>query len=848
MRHFLLPFLCLIAIGAFSPAGLAQETATLFGIVRDAANQLPLEYVSVYVPQTEKAVETDEEGFFLLQIPADQEVELRFSRVGYKPTTSRLTPTPAGQRRRLEIDLAPLESDVVVEVVESRITDQGMITEEVEAFKILPNASGNFESILPSIALGTNSGTGGELSAQYNVRGGNYDENLVYVNDFAIYRPQLIRTGQQEGLTFPNIDLMRSLSFSSGGFESRFGDKLSSVLDVQYKRPDSTRASLSFSFLGASAHVEGSKKIGDSNYRRFRYLAGARYKTTRYLLGSLDIQGEYIPNFYDFQTYLTYDLSRDWQLAAIANYNRSEYAFTPSSRTTATGLIDFTLQLFTVFDGQEIDDFTTYMGGLSLTYLPENSRHPFFLKFLGSAFQIEENERIDISGFYRLGQIESNLGSDDFGEVVAVLGTGTEQNFIRNYLTSNIFNFAHKGGLELQVGNKADWKTNASHFIQWGMKYQRELIDDRINEWERLDSAGYSLPYDPETVQINQVFKSENTLESNRLNGYLQNTYSFRKDSVVEWSLTAGLRASYWDLNDEFLVSPRVQFQIKPLHGKSDITYRLAGGFYFQPPFYRELRNPQGIVNPNVLAQKSIHIVGGLTHEFFMGVNKDKPFKFIAEAYYKQLWDVVSYDIDNVRIRYSGQNDAEAYVMGLDMRLNGEFVPGAESWINLSLLRVRERLLGVQHRRFDQNEQVFENVKDVPRPTDQLVTLSMFFQDYLPQNENFKMNMTLTVGTGLPYGFPENNREIRNAFRFRPYHRVDIGFSLLLWDRAWASRKPNHFLRFSRSAWVSLEVFNLLQVANPASNTWVKTVTNVQYAIPNFLTSRRINLRMRFDF
>ena len=839
----------LFAFSTLLPSLDAQQgtTATLYGTVRDAATAKPLEFVTVYLPRAEKAVETNAEGFFLLQIPAQEQLEVRFSRVGYKAATAQLTPTPQGSRRRLNIDLAPLESDVVIEVVESRIADQGMITEDVEAFKILPTASGNFESILPSIALGTNSGTGGELSSQYNVRGGNYDENLVYVNDFAIYRPQLIRTGQQEGLTFPNIDLMRSLSFSSGGFEARYGDKLSSVLDVQYKRPDSTRASVSASFLGASAHIEGSSPIKGSTYRRFRYLAGARYKTTRYLLGSLDIQGEYIPNFYDVQAYLTYDISRDWQLAAIANYNRSEYAFTPSSRTTATGLIDFTLQLFTVFEGQEIDDFTSTMGGLSLTWLPEDNRHPVFMKFLASAFQIEENEAIDISGFYNLGQIESNPGSDNFGEVVALLGSGTEQTFVRNNLTSTIANVEHKGGIELKVGKADDWKTSASHFVQWGAKYQREVIDDRINEWERLDSAGYSLPFDQNAVLLNQVFKSSNTLMSNRLSGFVQNTWSYRRDSIVEWSLTAGVRANYWDLNGEFLVSPRMQVQLRPLRGKGNTTWRLAGGFYAQPPFYRELRNPLGVVNPDLQAQKSIHIVGGLTHEFFMDINREKPFKFIAEAYYKKLWDVVSYDIDNVRIRYSGLNDAEASVMGLDMRVNGEFVPGAESWVNLSLLRVRERLLGVQHLRYDQDELVFKPVRDVPRPTDQLVTLSMFFQDYLPQNENFKMNMMLTVGTGLPYGFPQNNEVTRNAFRFRPYHRVDIGFSLQLWEREWQSRRPNHMLRFCRSAWVSLEFFNLLQVANPASNTWIKTITNVQYAIPNFLTSRRINLRLRFD-
>lgn len=851
MRLSLLLPGCLLLVASMLPlTAYGQPTTQVLGIVKDAVTGKPVEFVTVYILDLQRAVETDEKGFYVIQAPADTSFVLGFTRVGYKSVTQKIDAIPSGSRKQLNVSLASNTPGVTVEVTESRIEDPGMITEEVEAFKVLPTASGNFEAILPHIALGTSSGTGGELSSQYNVRGGNYDENLVYVNDFEIYRPQLIRTGQQEGLTFPNIDLTSSLSFSSGGFEARYGDKLSSVLDVRYKRPDSTRASVSASFLGASAHLEGSKRLGKSSYNKFRYLLGARYKTTRYILGSLDIQGEYIPNFYDIQTYLTFDLSRDWQLGIIANYNRSEYSFTPATRSTATGLIDFALELFSVFEGGEVSDFTTYMGGASLTYLPERNRNPLFLKFLASGFQIEENERIDISGFYRLGQIETDLGSDDFGEVVAVLGTGTEQQFVRNYLTSNIYNIQHKGGLELQL-DQGDYKVSSSHFIQWGAKYQRELIDDRINEWERIDSAGYSIVIGANEpsgqVFLNEVFKSQNDLQSNRYSGYVQNTYSWTRDSVAAWKITAGLRAQYWDLNDEFFLTPRAQLQYKPLGGKEDISFRLAGGLYFQSPFYRELRNPQGIVNPNVQAQKSFHVVGGLTHDFTAGADQ-RPFKFIAELYYKELWDVVSYDIDNVRIRYSGLNDAEGYIAGLDLRLNGEFVPGTESWINFSLLRARERLLGVQHQRREIGAPEAEDVRDVPRPTDQLVTISMFFQDYLPQNENFKMNLNFTWGSGLPYGLQGNNRTFRNTYRFRPYYRVDIGFGFQLWQQDWKNKQPKHPLRFTRNAWASLEVFNLLNVSNVASNTWIKTIFNNQYAIPNFLTSRRVNFRFRFDF
>ncbi len=821
------------------------EIGYLLGKVTDASNGRGIELATVYVEETGKYAETDLKGFYTIKVPANKDLNLACSRIGFDEAISEISALAPGERRRVNIKLLPLNAGFEVEVTESRIEDAGMISEEVTELKLLPTTTGNFETLLPHIALGTSSGTGGELSSQYNVRGGNYDENLVYVNDFQIYRPQLIRTGQQEGLTFPNIDLTKNLSFSSGGFEARYGDKMSSVLDVRYKRPDSTRASIGMSFLGGSAHLEGSIKADSVGYRRFRYLLGARYKTTRYLLGSLDIQGEYIPNFFDGQVYLTYDLSRDWQLGVIGNINRSEYSFVPSERSTAFGQINLALELFTVYEGQEVDDFTTYMGGVSLTYLPERDINPYYLKFLASTTYIQENERFDILGFYRLGQVESDLGSDDFGEVVSVLGTGTQQEFVRNSLQSIVSNVEHKGGIEFQGGTD-DWRVSRSNFLQWGVKYQREIIADRINEWNRLDSAGYSLPYDPNEVRLESVFKSENDLESNRFSGFIQNTFSHQKDSAAEWRISAGVRANYWDLNDELVVSPRVQFQIKPLNWKKDFSFRLAAGLYAQPPFYRELRNIQGIVNTNVRAQKSFHVVGGFTHDFLSGKKDPKRFRFIVEAYYKRLWDLVSYEIDNVRIRYSGQNDAEGYILGLDMRLNGEFVPGAESWINLSFLSARERLNGVDHLDFKNGE--VRETKTVPRPTDQFMTLAMFFQDYFRDNENFKMHLNFTLGTGLPFGFPEDNIELRNSYRFSPYHRIDIGFSLLLWEQGWKAQKPKHPLRFTRYSWISLEVFNLMQVSNTASNTWVKTVFDQYFAVPNFLTSRRINLRLRMEF
>lgn len=848
MRSIAYLFCAIACLGSFVLQGQDDKRAIVSGTVTDANTGEPVDYATVYVRGSNYASETAANGRYSLSVPAGQEFVLVFTRIGFKEAVVNMRALPAKSGIQVDVQMVPSDSDLEIIVTESRLEGAGMVRDAVEQFRLLPTTSGNLESILPHIALGASSGTGGELSSQYNVRGGNYDENLVYVNDFEIYRPQLIRAGQQEGLSFPNVDLIRDLSFSSGGFEARYGDKLSSVLDIKYKLPDSLRASASMSFLGGAAHVEGSLPLGEDGFRKFRFLLGARYKTTRYLLGSLDVKGEYVPNFTDVQTYLTYDLTHNLQIGVLGNLNRAVYRFAPTTRNTAFGLINYALQLYSVFEGSETDEFTTGMGGLSLTYLPERKRNPFFLKLLASDFRSDENERFDIIGDYSLRQIETDLGSGGFGEVLAELGVGTQHQYVRNYLDLRTWNLEHRGGWELEAAPRAPAAT-ASHFIQWNAKYQRESIADQINEWERIDSAGYSLPDDPNQVLLFSVLKTRNTLESSRVSGFLQNTYTYRHDERRELRASLGVRATYWSLTGEALLSPRFQLLYKPLKGKTDISWRLAGGLYAQPPFYRELRRPNGVLNTDLAAQKSAHIVAGLTWDFNLGKNNPKKFRFISEAYYKKLWDLVSYDVENVRIRYSGENDAEGYVRGLDLRLNGEFVPGAESWINLSFLQARERLLGVQHLRREVGQEEATPVKNVPRPTDRFMAMSIFFQDYLPRNENFKMHLNLTLGGGLPFGLRGNNTVYRNTYRFDAYHRVDIGFSLLLWNRAKSLPKhPGHFLGLTRNAWASLEVFNLMQVQNQAGNTWIRTVFDQQYAIPNYLTSRRVNLRLRFDF
>lgn len=823
-----------------------NNTATVFGNVIDADSEDALDFVTVFVKDSNNATETKRNGSYIINVPVDESFTLVFSRVGYKEASAIIKPIPNKNSRRIDVELLPLKSDVEIVVRESRIEDGGMVREDVSELKLIPTASGNLESVLPSIALGTSSGSGGELTSQYNVRGGNYDENLVYVNDFEIYRPQLIRSGQQEGLSFPNIDLISNLTFSSGGFPAKYGDKLSSVLDIKYKLPEKFGASFSMSALGASAHIEGSHQTGVDRYKRLRYLISARYKTTKYLLGSLDVKGEYTPNFADIQGFFTYDLSRDWQLGVMANYNRSEYQFIPKSRSTVFGLVDFALELYSEFEGQEVSDFTTNMAGVSLTYFPDRERNPLFLKFLGSTQFNNENETVDIISDYSLREIDANLGSDNFGEILSELGEGAQHQYIRNFLTSNVTNIEHKGGIELQGKERED--VEKSNFLQWSLKYRRDWIKDEIHEWERLDSAGYSLPFNEDAVEVFNYLDTENLLEVNRVSASLQNTYSWQKDSIGELKLSTGVRGLYRDLNNEWFVTPRAQLLYKPNRNDKDISYKLAVGMYYQPPFYRELRGFDGVLNRNLQAQKSAHIVGGFTYDFYMGSLSPKKFRFIMEAYYKKLWDLVSYEIDNVRLRYSAQNDATGYVSGIDMRLNGEFVPGAESWFNLSFLRVREALNGVQHLKRELGKPEAQEVNDVPRPTDRLMQLSVFFQDYFPKNENFKMNVNFTVGTGLPYGLLDKNRVYRNTYRFPPYHRVDIGFSALLWNEGWKSEKPRHPLRFSKNTWLSLEIYNLLQVQNAASNTWVKTIFSQQYAVRNYLTSRRINLKLKMEF
>ena len=826
----------------FSFTLMGQESK-VFGVIRDALSKDPVDNATIYVEGTSNAIYADANGYYTIIVTAKKSFNLIYSRLGYKKTTYHFEDLEKGENHQINVFLAPEDSKYEVIITESRIADIGMVRENIEELKLLPITSGNFESVLPSIALGTSSGTGGELSSQYNVRGGNYDENMVYINDFEVYRPQLIQNSEQEGLSFPNPDLIKSLSFSSGGYEPKYGDKMASVLDIQYKRPVGWNSSVSMSMLGINTHTEASIQAGKNKWNKLNILAGLRYKDNRYLLSSQNKKGEYQPTFVDFQTYLTYNITKDIQIAYLGNYNSNVFRLTPLSHQEVTGTINTAIRFTTYFEGNEIDKFNNGLNGLAVNYVPDRKKNPLYLKLMGSSYIGYERQNFDIIGQYRLSQIETDFGKDNTGNEIQLLGVGTQHKYTRDLLYSQIFNLKHLGGIE--IANSTPSSIESSHFLQWGIEMQALSFVDKINEWERLDSMDYSLPYTDSVVALNFVLKSKNELSKENYSAFFSDTY-YRKSKNLELKSTGGIRMTYVSYNNEFLVSPRLQVSVKPLKWEKDIAFKIAGGIYYQPTFYKEHRQPDGVLNLDLKSQKSYHILGGMSYDFYWRKISDKKMKLITELYYKKLENLVSYDYDNVRIVYSGLNNSSGYIAGIDVRINGEFVPDAESWINISVMQAREKLDGVQHQKWV--DSIYVNTEYVPLPTDRLVNIAFFFQDYLKDNKNFKVHFVLNVGTGLPFGFKGDNVEVRNNFRFSPYRRVDVGFSYLLWDRSQKTAKPLHPLRFCKTAWVSFEIFNMLGINNQSSVNWVRTITGGSYAIKNTLTSRRLNLRFKMEF
>ena len=795
---------------------------TISGLITDEENNI-LSAVNISVLGKSIGVISEDDGLYSLTIPANRSVVIGYSFIGYHIEKIRIPMLKKGQTYTLNIQLqssSTLLDDVIVTDQKSRKKSFSRI--KPKHVSVLPGNSGGIEAILKTLP-GVSSAN--ELSSQYSVRGGNFDENLVYVNGIEVYRPFLVRSGQQEGLSFVNTDMVGSIQFSAGGFEAKYGDKMSSVLDITYKRPRETAASLQLSMLGGSGHIEGTNKNG-----RLSYLIGARHKTSKYLFNAMDTKADYTPKFSDLQAFINYELNTDWQISFLGNISKNEYTMIPENRDTDFGTINEALKLRIYFEGQEVDKYETYFGALSTTYQPSTELN---LQFTTSAFQTFEQENFDILGEYWLYQLENNLGSDEFGDVAFDRGVGKYINHARNSLNARVLNFSHKGNY-----NKEAIK------VDWGFRMQKEEIEDKISEWNLIDSAFFNFPHPADSIGnptsnpnqqivMSELLKTQINLSSYRNSGYMQ----VSKD-IGNLTINAGTRGSYWTYNEELLMSPRASLAYAPIWEK-DVVFRAASGIYYQSPFYKELRTPEGTLNSNIKAQKSTHYVLAADYLFYKW---GRPFKWITEVYYKDLENLIPYKVDNVRIQYLANDLSNGYATGIDIKVNGEFVPGVESWASLSVMKTAEDIVG--DTKIDANGNTVE-AGFIPRPTDQRVNFSMFFQDYIPGKPKYKMHLNLIYGTGLPFG-PPNGEKYQDVLRIPNYRRVDIGFSAVL--KAADKKSKLKWLNTFNSIWVSAEVFNLLDINNTVSYLWVADVSGREYAVPNYLTARQLNAKLIFTF
>lgn len=879
--------------GVLIQFGLFAQTATLTGTIKNDRGYF-VNSANIKVANTNKGTTSDEKGYFSLEVPADQQIKVVISSAEYETHIEFLTLTEGSTE-----DLFVLLSTRMLNPFDATAKDPGTsgmgYYKPIKAENI-PSPIPNIESQLRFISVGVTQNN--ELSAGYNVRGGNFDENLIYLNGIEIYRPFLARSGQQEGMSFINPYMVDNILFSAGGFDARYGDKLSSVLDVSYKDPKEFGATAVASFLGANVFVQDRPSV------RLNYLIGARYQTNAYLFGALDTKGDYKPAFLDLQGMVNYHLNENTRLTLFGTYADNKYRIVPENRETNWGSINEALRFTVYYEGQEITRFRTAMGAASIENRPNDHLK---LYFTTSMFRTVESEHFDILGEYRLDELERDLGSDDFGDVAFTRGVGGFLEHARNDLDAFVANGYHRGVL--------DWGADFKNKLQWGVKYQHEITNDKISEWYMVDSARFNAPHPADSVgyvdpnaqpyqelNLSYSLKSQNSVSSNRITGFVQNRKGWEiktmkhfadsllgEDSTLVWvdstfetskyvNATIGVRAHYWDFNGQTVFSPRASINFRPAlffnHNnemyRRNVTFRFATGFYYQPPFYREIRNLQGEINPEIRAQQSIHFVFGTDYTFFMW---NRSFKFTGEAYYKHLSNIIPYEIDNVRIRYQGKNNAVGYATGLDFKINGQFVKGIESYASLSFLRTQEDILDDFYYNYYNSDgkkivpgYTYNNVAVdsekiepgyIPRPTDQFVNFSLFFQDQMPKEWNtdkikwstFKVNLNLMFGSRLPYGPPGDERyndTIRGSF----FRRVDIGFSKdiigPLTDRTKFSEKSifNHI----ENMWISLEVFNLLDIENTTNYNWITDVSGRRYSIPNTLTTRRINLKLVMQF
>jgi hypothetical protein len=802
-------YLAIIFILLTFRAAYGQQ-GTITGIVRGNENQ-PLQFVNIAVKGTAAGATTAKDGRFELTVPANKEVVILFSFIGYETDS---LPIRLNENERRTLDHTLQSGSTQLESIEIR--DQQLRTNtfsrlDPKVLTFIPTINASVEDLIKTMP-GVSSRN--ELSSQYSVRGGNFDENLVFVNDIEIYRPFLVRSGQQEGQSFLNPDLVAGISFSSGGFDAKYGDKMSSVLDIRYKKPTEFAASFDISLLGASAHAEGmiTKKLS--------YLLGTRYKTNSYLLKGLDTKGNYKPRFFDIQAMLNYEINKKWEVSIFGTFTDNAYKLIPETRETSFGTLDEAYKIKIYFDGREADSYQNWLTALTLTFKPTPDIR---LKLISSVFQTFEAETYDISGEYWLGKLEVFQGSEQ-GQVSEIMGVGAYLQHARNYLDGTVFNIEHRG----------NWDKNMSS-MSWGIKYQHELFNYTINEWELQDSAGYSIPRPPDSLGaifppkgdlvLYNVINSNSTVSTNRISAFIQDTWTFKNKSN-DISVTAGLRTIYYDFNGQFLLNPRVNLSFKP-HWKNETVFRISAGYYSQPPTFREMADLEGNIVPGLKAQTSIQVVAGSDYYFKAW---GRPFKFVTEAYYKNIQNLIPYEIDNMKIRYYGTNDAHGYAAGIDFRVHGEFVKGAESWVSLSFLKTEEYFQGSW----------------IPRPTDQRMNLAIFFQDYIPGFPTWKMNLTVVYGTGLPFGPPDSPRSSQ-TLRIPPYRRVDIGLSKQLIGQQTKFSEKNP-LRVFESVWISLDVFNLLQISNTISYLWITDINGTEYAVPNYLTPRTFNLKLTAKF
>ena len=774
----------------------SAQTFTLQGRVTDENND-PIEFASVSCLKQGKMTMTSLKGEYSMQLHSADSVVIKFSMIGYKAKT-RILRRPRG-KQTLQIVLHSDENQLGEVTVTGKKIETGQMEDiSKDHLKSLPSASGNAVEELIQSQAGVS--THSELSSQYNVRGGSFDENSVYIDNVEIYRPFLVRSGQQEGISVINPDMVEKISFSTGGYEARYGDKMSSALNIKYRKPKKFEATASASMLGASAFIGVSnKKVSWSN--------GFRYKTTKHLLGSMDTKGEYSPTFIDYQTYLTYTPNKRWEIKLLGNISDNHYNFTPEDRETKFGTMENVKAFQVYFDGQEKDVFRTFFGAVGIT---RNFGEKTSLSLIASAFNTREQEKYDIQGQYWLTQTETSEN----------LGVGTYFQHARNYLK------AHVESAKLLF--KTKYK---KHDIEGAFTFKKEKITENSVEYEMRDSSNYSIPHTGKDLYMIYSMRAKNVLDANRIEAYVQDAFRFTSNNEKTlYTLNYGVRLSHWSYTKETIVSPRVSLGIIPAFNEN-ITMRFATGLYYQAPFFKELRDTttqNGItyasLNSKAKSQRSIHFIAGFDYRFRMN---NRSFKFTAEAYYKALGNLVPYSVNNVKVVYYGSNESSGHAAGIDLKLYGEFVPGTDSWLSLSLMNTSMKLNG----------------KSIPLPTDQRYAINMFFTDYFPGTDRWKMSLKLALADGLPFSAPHQELE-SNVFRAPAYKRADIGLSYRLLNNEGKQRKHIQL----RNVWLGAECLNLFGINNVNSYYWITDVTGGQYAVPNYLTGRQVNFRVTVDF